>query len=529
MIRSWPLRAKLVFLTALLLTLALTLSAFITSGILSRYLIAQVDDQLTRTASNPALLETTAQGMDRPGEFRPSGYYVLIRDNSFADSALASEGESEFIWPPTQARYGVPDLPWGIGVRTVTVTNPPDRISRYGAPSAPFTVPNGDPDFTSPWRVVVVQVQTAPADWGAPGLSVYLALPLASVEQATSLLTRTLALTGLCVITLGSLAAFWLVRRSLRPLQQIERVAADIATDQDISGQIIVTAPPNTEVGSLQLSLNTMLAALQESFAAQQAANDRMRQFVSDASHELRTPLAVMRGYSELYRLGGIPSDAIPGTFARIEDAAGEMSGLVEELLTLARLDEGRPLTLAPVDLTALVHDAAQDLAALDPDRPILVRILGFETGLNPSSTDDSFIPAVEEPQSGVSKPQGFVGDETRLRQVMTNLIANVAAHTPAGSPIELTLSTDDSWATIQVIDHGLGVTPDDERYIFERFYRTDASRSRESGGSGLGLAIVAAIVAAHQGTVTATPTPNGGLTITLKLPILEKDPRNLS
>jgi len=203
-----------------------------------------------------------------------------------------------------------------------------------------------------------------------------------------------------------------------------------------------------------------------------------------------------MRGYSELYRMGGIPSDGVAPTFARVEAASQQMTGLVEELLTLARLDEGRDLQLVPVNLTDLINDAAADLHALDPTRQITTTL---------ETTAPVMVP----------------GDGERLRQALTNLVGNVARHTPIGSPCELALAPNGKMAQITIIDHGPGITPDDEARIFERFYRADNSRSRESGGSGLGLAIVAAIVAAHHGTVAATPTPGGGLTITLQIPLL--------
>jgi len=209
-----------------------------------------------------------------------------------------------------------------------------------------------------------------------------------------------------------------------------------------------------------------------------------------------------MQGYSELYRIGGIPPDAVPSAFGRVEDAAIQMTGLVEELLTLARLDEGKAIHFAPVNLTLLVENVAADLHALDPTRPISITICGSAI------------------QSGITAPAIIVeGDAEKLSQALTNLIGNVARYTAAEVPCEISLTDDANNATISVIDHGPGVNPGEETLIFDRFYRNDSSRNRLSGGTGLGLAIVAAIAAAHHGTATATPRPGGGLTITVNLP----------
>ena len=521
----WPLRLKLVALTALLLAMSLALISVITSSIVSRYLVNQVDEQLLRTASNPALLQATAQGAG--GNAGPSDYYILIRDDG--DSNDANSAES--VWGPTRDRYGVPRIPLGAGLPVSNADSvevetdwrggrPPhydDRPGRYGNPSDPFTVPSYGGAYQTDWRVVAVNISTNHPGASTVGMTVYLGLPLAAVEQANSLLNRVLLFAGLGIIASGGLAAFWLVRHSMAPLRQIETTASDIATHlgetannlsefedgpDALSERVPITAPPGTEVGSLQLSLNTMLSQIQQSFKDEQATNARMRRFVSDASHELRTPLAVMKGYSELYRIGGIPPGDVPSAFERVEDAATQMTGLVEELLTLARLDEGQALEFAQVNLTSLAETAASDLHALDPARPISLKIRG--SSIQPNST----APAIT-----------VDGDTEKLSQTLTNLIGNVTRYTAADSPCEITLIDDANYATISVIDHGPGVTPGEENRIFDRFYRTDSSRNRQSGGTGLGLAIVAAIAAAHHGTATATPTPGGGLTVTLSLP----------
>jgi two-component system OmpR family sensor kinase len=225
-----------------------------------------------------------------------------------------------------------------------------------------------------------------------------------------------------------------------------------------------------------------------------------MRQFVADASHELRTPLAAVRGYAELYRQGAVREpDDIASAMSRIEGEAGRMGGLVEDLLTLARLDEQRPLAISPVDLTVLAADAAQDARAIDPGRRITV-----------------------QGKSGPLRPVVVQGDEAKLRQVVANLMSNALHHTPAGTPVELAvgLGSTPGQAVVEVRDHGPGVDPEKARKVFERFYRADPSRSRGTGGNGLGLAIAAAIVGSHHGRIGVGRTSGGGATFVLELPV---------
>lgn len=243
-------------------------------------------------------------------------------------------------------------------------------------------------------------------------------------------------------------------------------------------------------------SINVMLAQIEYAFADKERSGTKMRQFISDASHELpRTPLATVRGYAELYRLGGVPQEQITPTMGRIESEARRMSRLVEDLLQLARLDEGQALQRNEVNITAVCRNALSDMHARDLTRePTLI-------GLDGGQADDVVIMA----------------DNDKVTQVVTNLLGNVLTHTPPGTPTEIAVgmgSPDE--AIIEIRDHGPGVRMEDAEHLFERFYRTDSSRSRASGGSGLGMAIVAAIMAAHGGTARVGPTEGGGLTVRL-------------
>jgi two-component system OmpR family sensor kinase len=318
-------------------------------------------------------------------------------------------------------------------------------------------------------------------------------------------------LIGTLVLVTLAIAGVWLIRASLKPLVGIERTAGAIARG-DLTRRV-PEQDPKTELGRLSVALNTMLSQIEAAFHARAASEaqavrseERMRQFVADASHELRTPLTSIRGFAELYRQGAAPD---PGdVLRRIEDEAARMGLLVEDLLLLARLDRERPLHLAPVHLAELVNDAAAAAHAIAPDRAIEVK-MGEAAGALVVS-----------------------GDEARLRQVVSNLVTNALTHTPAGTPVLLGLHADgENHAVIEVADRGPGLTPDQAERVFERFYRVDKARTRRASGTsagptlshsgaGLGLAIVAALVAAHQGTVEVETGPGEGATFRVRLPV---------
>ncbi len=476
-LRTVPIRARLVAIIAILLAVGLGATGAITQAYVSHYLSQQVDEQL-RTTANTSLDTISSAG---PGEL-----FIEVRWETGEPVA--------FGWPPTVQLHGRPVIP--------DLT--PDQAARRGG--QPFTVKSTGGTSPTDWRVVAVSQQWPDREAGVVRQAVvYIALPLSRVKEASDVLARTLLGAGLGIILLGAGAAWLLVHRSLRPLQEIETTAAAIAAG-DYTRRI-PSAPERTEVGSLGASLNAMLAQIEMAFAGRDASERRMRRFVSDASHELRTPLATIRGYGELYRMGALDSsDKVDDTMARIEDAARRMGLLVNDLLVLARLDEGRPLRAEKVDLTAMARDAAQDLVALDPSRA--VRVVGLD---------------VDDPPEALT----VTGDADRLRQVLTNLVGNVARHTPAGTAVELALGTTldavdatRGSAVLEVRDHGPGVPPELAGRMFERFFRADSSRNRESGGSGLGLAIVAAIVGAHHGHVTTRSPAEGGLVVRVEVPL---------
>jgi two-component system OmpR family sensor kinase len=291
------------------------------------------------------------------------------------------------------------------------------------------------------------------------------------------------------LVTLAVLAALaalglWIVRLGLRPLRAIETTAVAI-TAGDLSRRVD-HPDPQTEVGRVGSALNTMLDQIE-------ASDRRLRRFIADASHELRTPLAAVRAYAELFGRGAAerPED-LERSMTGITREAERMTLLVDDLLLLARLDEGRPLEQKPVDLAAVVAEAVDAARVVEPSRPIEVSV----------------------------EPATVTGDEARLRQVLDNLLANTRAHTPVGTPVSVELSCNDKEATLTVADRGSGLTEEQAARVFERFYRADSSRARASGGAGLGLSIVSAVVEAHGGSVEARQTPNGGATFVITLPL---------
>jgi two-component system OmpR family sensor kinase len=339
------------------------------------------------------------------------------------------------------------------------------------------------------------------ADTMPDGEVIVAGLPLRNTSDAIRNLVTVELVVGLLGLLAAALAAVLVIRRTLRPLDRVATTATRVSELPLSSGEVQLAervppqdTDPRTEVGQVGTALNRLLDHVEGSLAARQASETQVRQFVADASHELRTPLASIRGYAELVRRQG--GDEVPGNVGhalrRVESEALRMSDLVEELLLLARLDAGRELTCEEVDLTALVVDAVSDAHAAGPGHRWQVDL----------------------PDTAVLLP----GDQARLHQVLTNLLANARAHTPEGTAATTRLRAEGGWAVLQVVDDGPGIPPAMLGHVFERFARGDSSRSRTAGSTGLGLAIVQAVVAAHGGTVVASSEP-GRTVFTVRLP----------
>ena len=323
-----------------------------------------------------------------------------------------------------------------------------------------------------------------------PTITIVYATPLTAIDATISDLTREAVLLGVVAVILLGLILWRLLTAATRPINSMIDVAARIG-DGDFSARV----EPDFIQGDaarLGIALNQMVARIERAFAETSASEATLRRFVADASHELRTPLTSIRGYAQLLRMGAAGNEA-ETALTRIDSEAARMALLVDDLLLLARLDQGRPLEREPVDVSVLARDIADDARMLEPHRPISVDV-----------------------------PAGaaiVLGDAGRLQQLVANLLANVRKHTGPYTPCALAVETTDTEVLVTVADHGPGMTETDAARAFDRFYRADTSRSRDSGGSGLGLAIVKAIVEAHAGTIELTTSTGEGTTVQVRLP----------
>jgi two-component system OmpR family sensor kinase len=318
-------------------------------------------------------------------------------------------------------------------------------------------------------------------------------IPLADVDYAVRTARSVVLLAGLLAVAATAIIVWVTVRRGLRPIDQMIGTAERIA-----EGELSERAPvpqPKSEVGHLARALNVMLDRIEEALAARTASEARTRRFAADASHELRTPLTSIRGYAELYRQGARSPEEVDRSMARIEHEAVRMGQLVEDLLLLARLDQGRPLEREPVDLIGVALEAVAAAGAVEPDRPIRV-----DVGDGPVEVE---------------------GDAHRLRQVIDNLLANIREHTPAGTPASVQVGATDATVSVIVADEGPGMTPEEAAHAFDRFWQAGADAATAGRGTGLGLSIVSDIVAAHGGEIRLDTEPGRGAAFTITLPAL--------
>lgn len=344
-----------------------------------------------------------------------------------------------------------------------------------------------------PFRVAASRFTSGPN-----GQVLLIGVPLTSTDRTLDQLVSIEMVVSAAALLLGVLLGWLIIHVDLRPLRDIERTAEEIAAGQLTSR--VPGANERTEVGHVAAALNVMLGRIQDAFAARdateaelRASEDRLRRFVGDASHELRTPIAAVSAYAELFEEGAAtrPAD-LERAMGGIRRETARMGHLVEDLLLLARLDEGRPLERKRLELVGLAIEAVQTARAVGPQWPVRVQAGG---------------------------PVEVVGDSLRLRQVIDNLLANVRAHTPPGTQATVRVAEEEATAVVEVADDGPGMSPEHASKIFDRFYRADPSRARSRGGSGLGLAIVSSIVQLHGGTVSVDSTPGVGTTFRVRLP----------
>jgi two-component system OmpR family sensor kinase len=487
--RRWlagrTLRARLIAGLVTLLFLACATVGIVTYVAMHNALLNQLDDQL-RSAS--VRYVNCVNPPPRP-------------DEQDGDHHAPSPGPLGCAHAPGTAEY---TLSVAITHRTqLTAATPSGRCDMTRAETAALvTLPaNGKPyTRTLPtlgtYRLLAVR---------ATDNDVYVSgLPLATVSSTMRQVELIeIAVFSAALLLTGLIGTGW-VRLSLRPLRRVTATAGEVTELPLASGRVdlphrVPDADPRTEVGQLGAAFNRMLGHVESALARRHASEARLRSFAADASHELRTPLAAIRGYAELaQRYQGTLPPEVEHALSRVASESARMSELVEDLLLLARLDAGRPLQSLPVDLSRLAIDATSDARVAGPSHRWQLEL-----------------------------PDGPVqvrGDEQRLHQVLANLLSNARTHTPAGSTVTVALRPTDGTAELTVTDDGPGIPPKLQPDIFERFVRGDSSRSRAVGSTGLGLSIVAAVIAAHHGTVAVSSEP-GRTRFTITLPLENSRP----
>jgi two-component system OmpR family sensor kinase len=483
---QWSLRSRLTIGIVLLSAIGFMAIFFGTSAALKGYLVNQIDDQLMSVAGG------TSVRLDRGAAIQRENDEDEIHEGNRHGRENSTISPQPLQRIPTTLSVTLLD-PNGLIKGSLGGDLATSQIADYVAgftnsdalsvASEPFNIDATGSDF----RALAIVLPTT-------GDTLIVAQSLEAVDKTQSRLLNLFFLVGALVLLLIAIASRYVIKIGMRPLENVERTAEQIASG-DLSARLPDTKP-NTEVGRLVTSLNTMLTRIEESFTARSESEGRLRRFVADASHELRTPLTAIRGFAELHRQGAVKEGSeTKDLIARIERESLRMSSLVEDLLTLARLDQGPKMEIKPVNLTEVISDAVASARAAGPEHPIT-----FE------ESDEIFA----------------LGDSNRIHQVVANLLANARVHTPAGTAIKVAISQGEKEVLVSVSDNGPGLSDNDREKIFERFYRVDASRQRSNGadGSGLGLSIVDAVMRAHGGHVSVDSKLGNGATFTLHFPL---------
>lgn len=537
-INAIPLSMRLVACTLAILTVAAFCISLSIQQLVGNYLLEKTDVQLASQAQfvydNVDSLRMKNSNQSSVG---PNNYFMQVRDthNKIISTPLIPIKGSVVSVPKLPAdgfdsKKIVTHKPYTAPAIVKGNTNKVDAITKKAA--------------TAPWRVLVLtwgQKNSYNSELSVSGY-VYIALSLSDQIDTVSTLTRYCIMVSIAVILFGAVFSAIIIQSALRPLKRIEKTASKIASG-DLSKRV-PSAPENTEVGSLAASLNSMLARIERGFNEQEDMTEKMKRFVSDASHELRTPLAAIHGYAELYTMWrNMPGEQerADDSIAHIKASSERMTELVEDLLSLARFDEGRGINISQqVSLSPILSDAANDLHALDPARSVQQGYLTISDEWKLMSCTNCDFERKLQFHVGTLPTVTLLGDGARLRQVMTNIVGNIHRYTPVDSPVEIAVgvmkasitpnelsklpsvkeslkefleaaevsqSTDTGhkYAVIRVVDHGPGVPEESLSRIFERFYIADPSRAREKGGTGLGMAIAQSVVKAHHGFICAT------------------------
>lgn len=457
------LRARLTITLVVLAALGLGVAGYVTYREIRNFLVSRVDQQLKDAVQAPGLFFPQAGSASPPAGLQtlPPGTWAQMRD--LDDEILGTNAGAL----PSSRQPHLPDV---LHANHVTnVGHPHYRVLEGTRGAVPVTVRGA----------------------GLVRGTLIVAIPMRDVDDTLHRLLLVESIVAAVVLAALAGLGWWFVRLGLRPLEEMGETAGAIAAG-DLSRRV-ETADDQTEVGRLGLALNEMLHQIEGAFDERAESEARLRRFIGDASHELRTPLTSIRGYAELFRRGAASRpDDLEKAMRRIEEEAARMGVLVDDLLLLARLDQGRPLERNPVDLSRIAADAVDDARAVAPDRNIAYARNGAVT---------------------------VIGDEARLRQILANLLQNACTHTPADTPVEVRVADDGESAVIEVRDEGPGMDAEQAAHVFERFWRSDPSRTRASGGAGLGLAIVSAIADAHGGRAEVETAPGEGAVFRVRLP----------
>jgi two-component system OmpR family sensor kinase len=532
-----------------LLAIGLVAAGFGTMAVLRTTLINSVDEQLRLLAASD--IAATVFNIESSG----GKVEIQQRENVTPTGSIivlyrGVDGQLEALYDGTAAHI-LPNLPQEFQLQ--------DTAQKIGQPLEYY-----DRETGASFRASVDNFQPP---GGSELFTQMVVVPLAPTERVVATYIGIYSILALLILIASALLTRWLVTLTFRGLGQVEATAMSIAGGD--FGQRMSDVVPGTEVGRLKMAINTMLDRVDAAIRQRDATVGQMRRFIGDASHELRTPLVTVRGYAELYRMGAIRGDEdIAQSMERIEKEAIRMGVLVEDLLALARLDERRDVVIAPVDLRPVARDAALDLRAASPQREVTVEdsTVYESPRITISMTDDPPMDPSDEsrrrPTPATSaialagatisrlrrRPRNaadsdaseshtgdtgevpdlipvepvVLGDENRIRQVVANLLGNARRFTAENSPIGLRVgvSPSENAGWIEVIDHGEGIPEQIREQIFQRFWRADTSRARETGGSGLGLSIVASIVETLHGTVAVHDTPGGGATFRVSFPL---------
>lgn len=481
--RTWSLRSRLTLGILILSAVGFLASSLVAQSALKSYLTSEIDHQLEAITGGtlPRIVtagiahETFESSAEDEGEHAPASAApsTPLQRIPTTTSLTLLDSKGKIVGGLGGDLNSASISDYVRGLLPEEVAHHADKAFTIEAPGADF-------------RAIA---RTLPNNAG----TVVAAQSLADLDNTVGKLGFLFFIISLALLFLMAIAARAVIKVGLRPLEDAEETAEEIA-----SGNLSARMPeaaPKTEVGRLVNSLNTMLSRIEESFAVRTESEDKLRRFVADASHELRTPITAIRGFSELHRQGAVTGEKeTKELIGRIEGESKRMGSLVEDLLLLARLDQARDMEFKPVDMNVIISDAVASARAAGPEHPVSLSIPDEEIFM--------------------------LGDETRIHQVVANLLANARAHTAVATPITVTMSADDSSVRISVADRGPGMSVEDQQRIFERFYRADSSRARSGEeGSGLGLSIVDAVMKAHGGSVSVESKVGEGSTFTLRFP----------